>query len=276
MPTPFPGMDPYLERPGVWEDIHTPLILEIANLLEPRIQPLFRVAVERRAYQTMRWEPETLLDAEPRSRSPDPGPREGEREAERTSHLAGSSAAQRDAAPAGVKVRACELPLPQQVIEHFLEIRDVIGGEAVTIIEVLSLDNKLTPEGRQEYERQRRAVLGSQANLVEIDLLRAGDPFPMRVEGKSVRSDYRIIVSRAPFRPHADVYLFGVRDAIPDIPIPVQRGKTEPLLPLNEILHNLYDRAGPDLVIDYRQPPDPPLSAEDADWANPLLQRFRS
>jgi hypothetical protein len=245
-------MDPYLERPGVWEDIHTPLILEIANLLEPRIQPLFRVAVERRAYQTMLWEPETPA-AEPET-----------------------PLAPRDAALGGVKPRACELPLPQQVIEHFLEIRDVISGEAVTIIEVLSLDNKLTPEGRQEYERQRRAVLGGPANLVEIDLLRAGDPFPMRVEGQSVRSDYRIVVSRAPFRPRADVYLFGVRDAIPDIPIPVQRGKTEPMLPLNEILHNLYDRAGPDLVIDYRQPPDPPLSAEDAEWANPLLQRFRS
>jgi hypothetical protein len=246
-------MDPYLERPGVWEDIHTPLILEIANFLEPRIQPLFRVAVERRAYQTMLWEPETPT-AEPET----------------------SGAPQRAAAPGGVKPRACELPLPQQVIEHFLEIRDVISGEAVTIVEVLSLDNKLTPEGRQEYERQRRTVLGGPANLVEIDLLRAGDPFPMRVEGKSVQSDYRIVVSRAPFRPHADVYLFGVRDAIPDIPIPVQRGKTEPLLPLNEILHNLYDRAGPDLVIDYGQPPDPPLSAEDTHWANPLLQSVRS
>ena len=267
MPTPFPGMDPYLERLGVWEDIHTPLILEIANLLEPRIQPLFRVAVERRSYQTMLWEPETpavepetLLDADPRSG------------AEGTPRPAESSAPPRDAAPGGVKPRACELPLPQQVIEHFLEVRDVISGEAVTIIEVLSLDNKLTPEGRQEYERQRRAVLGGPANLVEIDLLRAGDPFPMRVEGKSVRSDYRIVVSRAPFRPHADVYLFGVRDAIPDIPIPVQRGKSEVMLPLNEILHNLYDRAGPDLLIDYGQAPDLPLSGEDVEWASRLLQ----
>jgi len=251
MPTPFPGMDPYLERPGVWEDIHTPLILEIANSLETRIQPLFRVAVERRAYQTMLWEPETLTEPE-------------------------TSAPQRDAAPGGVRPRACELPLPQQVIEHFLEIRDVISGEAVTVVEILSLDNKLTPEGRQEYERQRRAVLGGPANLVEIDLLRAGEPFPMRVDGKSVRSDYRIVVSRAPFRPHADAYLFGVRGAIPDIPIPVQRGKTEPLLPLNEILHNLYDRAGPDLIVDYGQPPVPPLSGEDAEWASRLLQSFRS
>ena len=250
MPTPFPGMDPYLERAGVWEDIHTPLILEIASVLEPKIQPLFRVAIERRAYQTMLWEPEVSSG----------------------SHAGATSTS----SPGGVKPRLGELPLPEQVIEHFLQIRDVISGEAVTIIEVLSRDNKLTPEGWQEYERQRRAVLGSPANLVEIDLLRAGDPFPMRVDGKRVGSDYRIVVSRAPFRPHADVYLFGVRDAIPDIPIPVQRGQTEPILPLNEILHDLYNRAGPDLAIDYGQPPDPPLFDEDAEWAKRLLQGFRS
>ena len=63
MPTPFPGMDPYLERAGVWEEVHTPLILEIASVLEPKIQPLFRDAIERRAYQTMLWEPETPLPA---------------------------------------------------------------------------------------------------------------------------------------------------------------------------------------------------------------------
>ena len=257
MPTPFPGMDPYLERAGVWEDVHTPLILEIASVLEPKIQPLFRVAIERRAYQTMLWEPETPL-AEPEA--------SGGAQAGATS----------TPSPGGVTPRLGELPLPEQVIEHFLQIRDVISGEAVTIIEVLSRDNKLTPEGWQEYERQRRAVLGSPANLVEIDLLRAGEPFPMRVEGKSIRSDYRIVVSRASLRPHADVYLFGVRDAIPDIPVPVQRGKTEPILPLNELLHDLYDRAGPDLAIDYRQPPDPPLFDEDAEWARQLLQGFRS
>jgi Protein of unknown function (DUF4058) len=33
MPTPFPGMDPYLERRGLWEDVHTGLITEIQQFL---------------------------------------------------------------------------------------------------------------------------------------------------------------------------------------------------------------------------------------------------
>jgi Protein of unknown function (DUF4058) len=39
------------------------------------------------------------------------------------------------------------------------------------------------------------------------------------------------------------------------------------VLPLNRLLHDLYDRAGYDLAIDYRQLPDPPLASEDAEWA---------
>lgn len=29
MPSPFPGMDPYLEAPDVWQDLHTTLIVAI-------------------------------------------------------------------------------------------------------------------------------------------------------------------------------------------------------------------------------------------------------
>lgn len=44
-------------------------------------------------------------------------------------------------------------------------------------------------------------------------------------------------------RPRADVYLFGVRDSIPDIPIPLRPDEDEPVLALNRIVHDLYDRA---------------------------------
>ena len=50
MPTPFPGMDPYLEHPGLWEDVHTRLIVAIADVLGPQVRPKYRVAVERRTY----------------------------------------------------------------------------------------------------------------------------------------------------------------------------------------------------------------------------------
>ena len=50
MPTPFPGMDPYLERPGMWEEIHTGLIVAMQQHLAPLAQPGYRVAIERRTY----------------------------------------------------------------------------------------------------------------------------------------------------------------------------------------------------------------------------------
>lgn len=84
-------------------------------------------------------------------------------------------------------------------------------------------------------------------------------------------SDYCIIVNRAWQRPRADAYLFGVRDSIPSIPIPLVQHGDEPTLPLNSLLHDLYERAGYDLVIDYEQAAEPPLRAEDAAWISSLI-----
>jgi hypothetical protein len=41
---------------------------------------------------------------------------------------------------------------------------------------------------------------------------------------------------------------------------------------LGQLLQEIYDRARYDLSIDYRQPPEPPLTAEDAAWADELLR----
>jgi hypothetical protein len=106
------------------------------------------------------------------------------------------------------------------------------------------------------------------ASLVEIDLLRAGQPLPPFQAGQS---DYRILMSPAPMRPRAMAYTLSVRDPLPTIPIPLQPGDPESPLPLNQLLHDLYDRASYDLAIDYSQPPIPPLPDDDAAWARRLL-----
>jgi len=151
-------------------------------------------------------------------------------------------------------------------------VRDVVTGEVITTIEMLSPTNTLTREGRNQYERKPINVLGSATHLIEIDLLRSGQPFPIRVHDGSRAASYRIVVSRAQERPRADVYLCGLRDPIPDIPVPLRPGETEPILPLNQVLHDLYDRAGYDQVLDYRRPAVPPLSTEDAAWAAQLVR----
>jgi hypothetical protein len=163
-----------------------------------------------------------------------------------------------------------ELPQPEEIKHRYLEIRTVENQRVITTLEILSPSNKIGREGREQYEQKRIKVLGSLTNLVEIDLLRSGDPLPMNVP---YQNDYRIIVSRSTQRPQAAAYLFSVRDPIPDFPIPLQPGEEEPLLPLNQILHELYDKAGYDLMIDYGQPPVPPLREQEAGWATALLSQ---
>src|SRR5215468_1478511 len=217
MPTPFLGMDPYLERRGIWEQVHTDLIVSIRRFLTPLLRPRYHVGIEERTYLAVL-------------------PREEQ--------------------GAGIP--------DEEVTERYLEIRTVPEQQVITVIEILSPSNKLAREGRGQYEGKRLKVLGSRTHLIEIDLLRAGHPFPMKAPGSN---DYRIVISRSQHRPRADIYLFGVRDLIPAFPIPLRPGETAPALPLNHILHELYDQGGYDLIIDYQQAPQPPLSEGDTAWA---------
>jgi uncharacterized protein DUF4058 len=69
------------------------------------------------------------------------------------------------------------------------------------------------------------------------------------------------------------VYLFTIRDPIPDIPVPLQPGDAEPLVALNRLVHDVYDRAGYDLTLDYQQAPPPPqIRAPDVQWLQQLLR----
>jgi hypothetical protein len=257
MPTPFPGMDPYLERAGVWEEVHTRLIVAIADALGPQVRPKYRVGVEQRTYLAVLTPDEyelvgkpDVLVAVPRCQA-------------QPVHTAATAA--------GIAPRVAQLPMPEELVERHLVVRDVVTGEVITVIELLSPTNKLTRAGRRQYARKRQQVLGSATHFIEIDLLRAGEPFPFRVQD-DVQSDYRIIVSRAPDCPRAAVYLFTIRDPIPDIPVPLQPGDAEPSVALNRLVHDVYDRAGYDLTLDYQQAPPPPqMRAQDVQWMQQLL-----
>lgn len=263
MPTPFPGMDPYLERPGLWEEIHTALLVGIQQFLTPLVQPSYRVAIERRAYMAvMTTEAGELVG------KPD------------VMLIAGRQMRETNVAyrlePAGTGPIIVQLPAPEEVVERYLEIRDVTSGEVITVLELLSPGNKLSAQGRRQYEEKRTAILGSRTNLVEIDLLRVGRAFPIDPQpddrDRLKQAAYRVVVSRAGQRPLGEAYLFSIRDQIPVIPIPLRDHEPEPELPLNELVHDVYQRGRYDLAIDYLQPaPPPPFSNEDAKWMDALL-----
>lgn len=256
MPSPFPGMDPYLEHPVLWPDVHNALVAAIRNVLGPLLRPRYYVRLEERTYLA---EPEGLVFIG----RPD---LTVERRAADVTRESGATAR-----PGGAVL--VEVPIADTVRETYLEVRTAERGEVATVLEVLSPTNKLAGRGRVIYEDKRAAVLGTRTNLVEVDLVRAGEP--MRVLGAPPPSDYRVLVSRGHRRPVAELYPFSVRDRIPVFRLPLLRGDDEPEVDVGVVLNDLYDKAAYDLSVDYRLEPVPPLTGDAVAWADALLRHAR-
>ncbi|MBE9126920.1 MULTISPECIES: DUF4058 family protein [unclassified Coleofasciculus] len=255
MSSPFPGMNPYLENPAFWSEVHNRLIVNLADALAPQIPPQYRVAIEQRTY--LRDESDSVLVG-----IPDVAVFSQNRGAKLT-----SSTATFTSTSEAVTVK---MHVPENVKEIYLEIREVTTSYVVTVIEILSPKNKRAGEGRKAYERKRKQVLATTTHLVEIDLLRGGKP--MLFLGEVPSSDYRIVVSRGDRRPLAQLYGFSVREAIPSFPLPLQSKDAEPFVDLQTLLNGVYERARYNLAIDYSQEPVPPLKEEDAVLADTLLR----
>jgi hypothetical protein len=258
MRPPFPGMDPWLEHPDLWPDVHNRLIMAISDTLMPRIRPRYVARVEARTTKL------TSLDVD-RIYRPDVAIRAG--------NLAVSGQEAGVAVLESPKVNMTEVivPLIDEIEETFLTIREVSSRKLVTAIEVLSPTNKKTKKPRAQYLDKRYEFLQAKVNFVEIDLLRGGQPMPLK--DRPPPSDYRILICRPKVSPSADLHYFSIRTPIPTVSIPLLPGDAEPSLELNEIMHALYERASYDLSIDYQQPPMPRLRKDDSLWAATILAR---
>ena len=164
MPSPFPGMDPYLEEPRRWPDVHQRLITYITDALQPMIRPRYHARMGERVYimnPPRAIAPDVFLIARPK---PDVGGRR----------------VREPGASYDARAVEADVPLlidmpPVEYREPFVEI--VQGdGAVVTVIEVLSPANKTPGEGYRQYRRKQEQLLASSLHLVEIDLLAAGLP----------------------------------------------------------------------------------------------------
>jgi hypothetical protein len=254
MRSPFPGIDPYLEHPARWPGVHARLIVAIANALEESLSLNYIVEVKKRVYQVT---PEDAVlvgipDASIVTKQAQiPQPEGGTATIIRTTESI-----------------AVTLPMPEEVKEGYLEIRDIATGEVITVIEVLSPKNKRTGVGRNAYNAKRQAIFSSQTHLVEIDLLRDG--IPMDLMSIVPTTDYRILVSQSELRPKGDLYAFSVMQSIPVTPIPLRSGEADIHLDLQEILNRVYQQARYGMAIDYSIPPVPPLLEATQAWAKQL------
>jgi hypothetical protein len=165
-----------------------------------------------------------------------------------------------------------------------VEIRDPTRGHRlITLIEIVSPSNKRSGPDRQAYLKKQREVLESDANLIELDLLRGGERLLTNLELQAVVAgfqpapDYLVLVNRAWRRIDAamgySIYPVFLTEALPVIPVPLRQEQAEVPLDLQFVVNRAYDngpyRRG---AIDYGQPPQPPVPAELAEWLEQQLR----
>jgi hypothetical protein len=250
-------MDPFIEG-RLWRDFQHELLSVVREIMAPRLVPRYVTRIEERVYVDYTpEEPEHLI-------VPDISVAEAEKALPR---VAGSGATA-VAVVATPVLRS--VPVPERQREAFLTVRERANMTVVTVIEVLSPTNKRAhSDGHREYLKKRGHVLLSPAHLVELDLLRGGERLPAREPLPP--GDYYALVCREPRRPIAEVYAWTLRDPLPSIPIPLAEEDDDLVLDLQAVFTAVYDRAVYAYSLDYRSPIEPPLSEEDAVWAQQVL-----
>lgn len=253
MPSPFPGMDPYLEG-AAWMGFHTMLSAEIVRQLNPRLRPRYVATLNERFVLDL---PESVAVEAP-ALHPDVG------------------IAQREegpAAPASGGATAAPLQLatvmPARVRQRSVLIRDAAQRRLVTAIEVFSPTNK-QGIGRKQYLAKRRRLLLSDAHFMEIDLLRRGRRVPMQQPLPS--APYFVFLSRAESRPLVDVWPVQFEEPLPTVPVPLLDGDEDVPLDLQAAFHTVYDQLALDLTLDYARPPTVPVPASQRDWLEESLR----
>lgn len=237
-------MNPYLELPVLWSEFHNRLIVALSDVLTPQLRPKYYAVVESRTYlddgdsDLLVEIPDTIVLSVKGNDTPSQSPN----------------------VTTKTQPKQIQLPMPTEVKERFLEIREVGTHAVITAIEVLSPKNKRQGEGRSIYQKKRLRILGSSSHFIEIDLLRDHSPMPMI--GVDEASDYRIVVSRANTRPLADLYAFKLQETIPNFALPLKPEDAELEVNLQSILLDVYDRGSYDFRIDYNQPVPPPKLSE--------------
>lgn len=251
MPSPFPGMNPFLEQDDVWHDFHERFLPHMAEVLGGQLATHYVVKIDEHVYihepaaeQRVFLGRGDVLVAD----------------RQRTAPAQGATAT---AAPAQVDVPAVDVEGVS-----FLEIRDRRDRRLVTVIELLSPSNKYQGPDRDQYLAKRGRLLASSTHLVEIDLLRGGPRLPFA--GAVPPCDYYALVSRMETRPRADFWPIRLRDPLPAITIPLRAPDPDARLDLQAVLHHVYDAARYGTYI-YESPPQPLLTAEDDAWARSLI-----
>lgn len=225
MPSPFPGMDPYLEHPKLWPAVQHQLLACLYQILLPGLVDRYRARVGTRTYVS-------------------------------------------------------EMPLFTSVLretytEEFIEIRGRGDGKLVTLIEVASPANKVTPAGRKTYSDARAAALALKAGTVEIDLVMQGKPLLSYSRDGLPAFDHAVTVTRGTAPDRYEIYTATLQKRLPKFKLPLAADDRDALIDLQAAFARAYDHGNFAAQVDYAGAPHPdvPLSEEQKRWTDELLKQ---
>jgi len=265
MPSPFPGMDPFIEACHLFEDFHHDLIFEIKGAISAVLPERYVVRAGERSYVAL------VEDDEPGQRHfvPDVAVTSGRGSARRSRKPKGpTTAAEGQAAAGAVLMRPL---IKAEYREPFLEISQTDPDrKLVTGIEVLSPSNKRpNTKGWRLYYRKRLAYLGGYANFVEIDLLRGGRRMPMYSPWPD--GPYYLLTK---YKARRLCHVWPAHSIAPLPPLTVPLAPPDPdiSLDLQPLVDAIYARSRYDRDIDYRRPLTPPLTPAEQAWLDDRLR----
>jgi hypothetical protein len=268
MPSPFPGMDPFLETNPIFQELHTQMLAQMQALLQPQLRPKYIARLERHLSEGSVWDaPQGTVSLE--HKEPDVTI---VRRSDGRKHSGGTAILAQPTASATQELDADEQELrKQRRIVIYVQDRPRL---AVTGIELLSPGNKQPGAvARDRYLEKRASALHGGLHWVEIDLLRGGvrPPIPVSLPEPATYLSY--VAQATPTGWNHLVYARALRDPLPVLPIPLL-GEDQAQLDLGECFAVAYDRIAADDEVDYgAQPPPPALDKSDTQWMARLLRQ---
>lgn len=250
MPSPFPGMDPYLEDPAYWADFHHTFIGCWREAIADALPPEYDARLDE-SIDLVQMSPQVI-----RLIYPDIAVSKGPRRVKRVKEN-------------GTGTLLLEpVTIPHEFLEEVRQARIEIlhrpERTLVAVVEMLSPFNK-SADGFNQYRNKPKTVLVQDIHLVELDLLVGGQRLPHAEPLPP--GDYYAFVSRVENRPNCDVYAWTVRDRLPAIPIPLRAPDADVVIDLGKVFRATYQRGRYARVLPYRSPPIAPLSSQSKRWA---------
>ena len=256
MPSPFPGIDPYLEARGRWSDFHPRFLTYLCDEISACLPESYVAQLEEQVQLARQEEGRMPIVRPDIGILRRDGPARGE--------YAGAAVGLME--PISVELDTNHVEEPPQL---WIEIRKLPDLELVTLVVLLSPSNKAGWD-RNDFLARRSELLKRPIHLVELDFLLEEQRLPMR--GPMPAANFFAIVSRVEDRPRADVYAWTLREPLPAIAIPLAAPDPDVALALAVPYATAYERSRYGLIVRYDRPLDLRIAAEDRAWAEALAR----